>query len=604
MIIPSLSSGSAPLSPEQIQQFNTLAVSLNGEQAAWLCGYLSGLSAQGAIGGAAPQAVAPAGSAGVSKPVTVLYGSQTGNGEGVASQLAAALEGKGVTVNLQDMVDYKPQNLKSEQRLAIVVSTHGEGDPPDNAMDLHAFIHGKRAPKVPELEIAVLSLGDSSYEHFCKTGADFDEQLVKLGAARVLDRVDCDVDYDDQAEAWVAQVVEKFGATPAAPTVSVSTPTAPGVAAAPSQYNKKNPFPATLLERVSLNGRGSAKEVVHLELSLEDSGLTYEPGDALGVCAENDAQYADELLVSLGADPNETVSTPHGEKIAREAFLHDYEITTITRPFMKSWEELAQSKSFSDIVNDSDKFHDYTYGREVIDVVKDFPVEGVATQDFLDMLRKMPPRLYSIASSIDAHPEEVHLCVGATRYEAHGRKRLGVCSTYLAERIQEDETIRVYVDPNKNFKLPADPDVPVIMVGPGTGIAPFRAFVEQREIQRASRNWLFFGDQHFDTDFLYQTEWQQWLKSGVLSRMDVAFSRDQKQKLYVQHRMLEQAKSLYGWLEEGAHFYVCGDEKRMAHDVHSALIDIVSDQGAKSKEDAEAYVKAMQKDRRYQRDVY
>lgn len=602
MNIPPFTPGIGPLSPEQQQNLNALLSTLTPEQSSWLCGYLAGVNAVG--GAAAPQAAVPAGATSDQK-VTVLFGSQTGNGEGVASDLVGALQAKGVVAELKDMGSYKPQQLKQEKTMCLVVSTHGEGDPPDNAMDLHAFLHGRRAPKMDGMEFAVLSLGDTSYEHFCKTGQDFDTQLEKLGGTRLLDRVDCDVDYEEKAEAWIAELAEVLSkkAVPAAAPVPVAAGGVPAAAPA-TDYNKKNPFPAALLERINLNGRGSAKETIHLELLLEDSGLTYEPGDALGVVPVNDPQYVEEVLGALDGNADEEVVTSKGIETLRDALLGTFEITTITRPFLRAYAEAVESKELETLIGDNDKLNEWLYGRELIDVLTTWPAKGIPTAEFLDMLRKLPPRLYSIASSLEAHPDEVHLTVGVTRYEAHGRIRKGVCSTYLADRVALDETIRVYVDANKNFKLPASVDTPVIMVGPGTGIAPFRAFVEQREIQGGGKNWLFFGEQHFDTDFLYQTEWQQWHKNGVLDNIDVAFSRDQKEKIYVQHRMKQKAKELYAWLQEGAHLYVCGDESRMAHDVHSALLEIVQEQGGHSAEDADAYVKGLQKDRRYQRDVY
>lgn len=550
-------------------------------------------------------ASAPAVAAGTgAESVTVLFGSQTGNSEGIAGELVDALKSKGVTAQMQDMGTYKTQNLKQEKNVCVVISTHGEGDPPDTAIDLHAFINGRRAPKMDGISFAVLALGDTSYEHFCKTGKDFDQRFFELGGTRLLDRVDCDVDYEDKAEAWVSEVAEILTQKLA---VSVATPSAGalGTVSAPaSDYSKKNPFPSPLLERINLNGRGSAKETLHMEFDLEGSGLVYQPGDALGVVPSNDAAYVEEVIETLEVNPDEEVVTARGIESLRDALMSTFEITTITRPFLRAYAEVVESKELSSLLEDNDKLNTWLFGREIIDVLTTWPAKGIPSSDFLDMLRKLPPRLYSIASSLNAHPDEVHLCVGITRYEAHGRIRKGVCSTYLADRVALDETVRVYVDANKNFKLPATIDTPVIMVGPGTGIAPFRAFVEERELLGNGKNWLFFGEQHFDTDFLYQTEWQQWLKNGVLDRVDVAFSRDQKDKLYVQHRIREQAKQLYAWLEEGAHFYVCGDESRMAHDVHQALLDVVREQGGRSAEEAEMYLKQMQKDRRYQRDVY
>ncbi|MDF3129965.1 assimilatory sulfite reductase (NADPH) flavoprotein subunit [Kiritimatiellaeota bacterium B1221] len=600
MTIPPLAAGVGPLTPEQHQKLNELLATLSPDQASWLCGYLAGVNAS--MAGSAT-AVTPA-AVGGQESVTVLFGSQTGNAEGIASDLVGALTAKGVSAELVDMGTYKTQKLKAEKNICVVVSTHGEGDPPDTAMDLHAFINGRRAPKMEGITFSVLALGDTSYEFYCKTGKDFDEKFAELGATRLLDRVDCDLDYEEAAEAWINEVSEKFSAKLAS-TVAAPVAAAGGAVAAPvSEYSKKNPFAAPLLERINLNGKGSTKETLHLELLLEGSGLTYQPGDALGVVPSNDSDVVDEVISALDANADEDVVTPGGIESFRDALMGRYEITTLTRPFLRAYADLAQSKEFSALIEDNDKLNDWLYGREIIDVLQTWPVKGLAPTDFTDLLRKLPPRLYSIASSLNAHPDEVHLCVGVTRYEAHGRIRKGVCSTYLADRVALDETVRIYVDANKNFKLPASIDTPVIMVGPGTGVAPFRSFVEEREVQGGGKNWLFFGEQHFDTDFLYQTEWQQWLKDGVLDRVDVAFSRDQNKKLYVQHRMQEQAKKLYSWLEEGGHFYVCGDESRMAHDVHQTLINIVKEQGGKSEEDADAYVKQLQKDRRYQRDVY
>ena len=611
MTIPPLATGVGPLSPQQQQTLNELLATMTPDQSSWLCGYLAGVNASQAAGTAqaAPVGAAPATDA--KENVTVLFGSQTGNSEGVAGQLVEALKEKGVSAEMADMATYKPRKLKDEKNLCVVVSTHGEGDPPDTAMDMHAFLHGKRAPKMDGCSFSVLALGDTSYEQFCQTGKDFDTRLAELGATRIVDRVDCDVDYEEKAEAWIAELAEKLAekqgnaaASPTSPAGLAAAPVAASASAPATTYSKKNPFPSPLLERINLNGRGSAKQTVHLELLLEGSGLTYQPGDALGVCPVNDPEYVDEMIDSLGANADEEVVTSRGIENFRDALMSTFEITNITRPFLRAYAEAAESKELSSLLEDRDRQNEWILGREIIDVLKTYPVKGLPTAEFLEMLRKLPPRLYSIASSLNAHPDEVHLTVGVTRYESHGRKRKGVCSTYLADRVALDETLRVYVDANKNFKLPASVDTPIIMVGPGTGIAPFRAFVEERELLGGGKNWLFFGEQHFTSDFLYQTEWQQWLKEGVLSRMDVAFSRDQADKLYVQHRMHEKARDLYAWLEEGAHFYVCGDESRMAHDVHQALIDIVKAQGGKSDEEATAYVKQLQKDRRYQRDVY
>ena len=589
-----------PLSAAQFVQWQQLMSGLNLQQIAWMAGCMTALSAGGA-------AHASAGGADSSAEITILVGSQTGNSEKLAKLTHERAAARGLRTVVKKMGDYKTNQLKNEKNVLVIVSTHGEGDPPDNTKEMYEFIFSKRAPQLKQTNFAVLALGDSSYEHFCKTGKDFDARLAELGATRLLPRVDCDVDYDDPADAWIEAALTEL-----AGRVSASAPAAIEVAgvsapAAASVYSRRNPFPATMLEDIVLNGRGSEKETHHIELSLESSGLVYEPGDALGVYPTNAPDEVDSLLEAMKFSGEEPVNLQEQSMPLREALTHHVEITTITRPVLHKYAELVKSKKLDALLADDHKteLSNYLHGRHLIDLVADFPLAGLAPQTFAELLRKLPPRLYSIASSLKQHPDEVHLTVAAVRYHSHGRQRKGVCSTYLADRIDPDAKIPVYVDTNSNFKLPADPSVPVIMIGPGTGVAPFRAFIEEREANGASgKSWLFFGDQRFTTDFLYQAEWQRYLKSGVLTRMSVAFSRDQAHKIYVQHRMAEQSRDFYDWLQQGATVYVCGDEKRMAHDVHEALIKIVEKEGPFSREHAEKYVKMLQIDKRYLRDVY
>lgn len=603
---------SSPLNADQVEQLNRLIETLTPMQATWIGGYLVGLNASVSEGAVQqPQAAA---AADASSTLTILYGSETGNAEGVSENLKAAAEAKGIAVSLYDMGDYKPKDLKKEKNLVIVTATHGEGDPPDNAEEFHEFLYGKKAPKLDGVKFAVLALGDLSYEHFCQTGKDFDIRLAELGAERVRDRVDCDVDYEDAAEAWVEAVVETFGKELeiSGEDVGAAHPTVtrmPGAAAVASQdtYTRKNPFHAEVLTNVVLNGRGSEKEVRHVELDTEDSGLIWEPGDSLGIIPNNDPAVVDELIGTLNLSPDESVTGVDGEVPLHEALTKQYEITTLTRPFIEKYGQLAESKKLDGLLADDarEELVAYMDGRHVVDLVEDFPVKGLSGNDFVRLLRKLPPRLYSIASSHRANPDEVHLTVATIRYQTHGRKRGGVASTELADRIGEEGSVPVYVDRNKNFRLPADPETPVIMIGPGTGVAPFRAFMEEREeLGAGGKNWLFFGAQHFLTDFYYQTDWLRWRKDGLLTRADVAFSRDQKDKVYVQHRLRERGADIYAWLEEGAHLYVCGDADAMAHDVHEALIDIAAEQGSLGKDAAADYVKRLQKEKRYQRDVY
>lgn len=488
----------------------------------------------------------------------------------------------------------------------VVVSTHGEGDPPDTAAELHELVGSKKAPPLKGTRFSVLALGDTSYEHFCQTGRDFDARLEALGGTRVADRVDCDVDYDDAAEAWIEESLTALSDGAEQPSNVVAFgPIASE--AQPASYSKKNPFPATLLTNQTLTGRGSDKETRHIELSLEDSGLEWQPGDSLGVLPQNDRREVADLLTATGLSGDEPVDGPRGRVSLSDALTHDFEITTLTRPFMQSWAELSGAADLQTLLGEGARgeLREWMWGRHIIDLIQTWPVGGLDAATLVAMLRKLPPRLYSIASSHQANPDEVHLTVAPVRYTAHGRDREGVASTWLADRIDEDGTVPVYLDTNRNFRLPADGDTPMIMVGPGTGVAPFRAFLEERaERGDGGRNWLFFGERRFRTDFLYQREWLRWREQGVLDRISVAFSRDQEDKVYVQDRLREQGAEVWAWLNEGAHFYVCGDAEYMAPDVHQALIDIAGEQGRMSAEDASAWLGQLQKDKRYQRDVY
>lgn len=591
----------APLSDEQTKQLNKLLQGMESWQVEWLSGYLSGYrAAREAITAPAidETQVLPS-----SVSLTILFGSQTGNSEEVAHQLADKAKSHGIEAKVIDMADYKPKQLKKEQYLALLSSTHGEGDPPDNALDLYEFLHGRKAPKLEGLQYSVLALGDSSYEFFCQTGKDFDTRLADLGGKAIVPRVDCDVDYDDQAEAWITDLVNALDqsaqpqSAPATEAVAKST--------TKSSYDRKHPFPAAVLTKQQLNGRGSDKETWHIELSLEDSGLQYQPGDALGVYPQNDPQLVDELMTALGFTADTRVDVDNQEQSLGDVLLHHREITLLTRPLVEKWAELADSEALNKLVEDSTALNDWLRGRDVLDLVQSYPVTGLDASQFVGLLRKLPPRLYSIASSQTAVDDEVHLTVAAVRYTSYERERTGVASTWLADRLAEDQTVPVYIDGNKNFKLPDNDSAPIIMVGPGTGVAPFRSFMQEREERGAQgQNWLFFGDQHFLSDFLYQAEWLGWRQSGLLTRLDVAFSRDQKDKIYVQHRLREQASDLWHWLQEGAYIYVCGDALNMAPDVNEALLDIISEQGEMNRNEANEYLRQMTRDKRYQRDVY
>lgn len=595
--------GNAPLSPEQVDWLNNFLPSLKAEQLIWLEGFISGYRS-----GQAPSVTLPGAANQTAKPeLTVLYGTESGNSESLADQTVKAANGSGFKAKAVNMADVKVSKLKEMENLLVIVSTWGEGDPPETAVDFYEAFMSDKAPKLENTRFSVLGLGDTSYEQFCQMGKDFDSRLEALGAKRIFDRRDCDVDYDDDYDAWHTGALKALeaeaGGGPDRTTAAIAVGTEE--ATAPFKYSRKNPFPAALNERILLNGTGSAKETIHLEFDIEGSGLSYETGDALAVIPHNASDVVEDLIKAAKLDAGTRVTLKDGEFSLQEALTSKLDITALSKPVLSRYNEFAKSADLDAIINDKRELSDFIYGRDMVDLITKYPAKDMSADALVSIMRKLPPRLYSIASSLKAHPGEVHLTVGVVRYSANSRARKGVCSTYLAERIEEGGKAEVFVSPNKNFKLPADPNTPIIMVGPGTGIAPFRAFIEERHATGAKgKNWLFFGDQHYLTDFLYQTEWQEYLKDGILTKLDVAFSRDQKQKVYVQDRMRENGKELYAWLLEGAKFYVCGDAERMAHDVDQALHDIIAREGGFSKEETADYVKQLKTDKRYLRDVY
>ncbi|GGD58189.1 sulfite reductase [NADPH] flavoprotein alpha-component [Paenibacillus nasutitermitis] len=602
----------SPFNQEQSELLNRLLPSLTESQRIWLSGFLAASQAGAAMAAVAATAVqeAPAASPApvISKEVTVLFGSQTGNCNGLAKKLSKKLEEQGLQVTLASMADFKPNNLKKLQNLLLLVSTHGEGEPPDNAISFHEFLHSKRAPQLEELSYSVLALGDTSYEFYCQTGKDFDKRLEELGGKRLAPRVDCDVDFDEPAAEWMNLVLGSLSSASAVPAAGI----APGesvTTATESDYSRTNPFQAEVLENLNLNGRGSDRETRHIEISLEGSNLQYEPGDSLGIYPENHPRLVDELIAAMGWNADESIAVnKNGElRSLREALLRHYEITVLTKPLFEQVAKHPSGAALNELLASGreQELRTYLSESDLLDLVTDYSLAVIPAGEFVSFLRKIPSRLYSIASSPKAFPDEVHVTVRSVRYEAKGRDRYGVCSVQLAERVESGDRLPVYIQHNSNFKLPESPDTPIIMIGPGTGVAPFRAFLgEKEETGAAGETWLFYGDQHFSTDFLYQIEWQRWLKEGVLTRLDVAFSRDTDKKVYVQHRMLEKSRELYNWLQKGACVYVCGDEKKMAHDVHSTLETILQQEGGMSPEEASEYLLGLQQQKRYQRDVY
>ena len=538
--------------------------------------------------------------------ITVLSGSQTGNAKSVADKVAAELTEAGIAVKRVALKDYKAKTIADEKYLLLVTSTQGEGEPPEEGVVLHKLLNGKKTPKLTELQFAVLGLGDSSYPNFCQAGKDFDQRFAELGATRLFERVDADLDYSATAEQWIRDIVAiiKEKAAQASPVVqSIATATT-ALVAKESQYNKANPFPATLITNQKITGRQSDKDVRHLEFDLAGSDLHYQAGDALGVWFDNDPQLVDEILSLAQIDPTTEVTIERKTQTISTALLSHLELTQNTPAFVKGYAALANNEQLNDLVADNQALQELVQRTPIVDVLHKFPAKLTAEQ-LVSLLRPLTPRLYSISSSPAEVGEEVHLTVGVVRFEHEGRARSGAASSFLADRVEEDGAVRVFVEHNDNFRLPNDMTKPIIMVGSGTGVAPFRAFMQQRVADEASgKNWLIFGNPHFASDFLYQTEWQQFAKEGFLHKYDFAWSRDQEKKIYVQDKIRENATALWQWLQEGAYFYVCGDAARMAKDVEQALLEVIAKEGNLSPDEAEDYLNELREEKRYQRDVY
>ncbi|WP_299021477.1 assimilatory sulfite reductase (NADPH) flavoprotein subunit [uncultured Photobacterium sp.] len=603
MLLKELSAIASPLNDQQISQLQQAAAELTPQQMAWISGYFWGLSQTQPAGQLQP-AQQPVVAAQPAGKLTIIYASQTGNAKGVAEALKEEAGAAGIAAELFSAGDYKGKNLAKESHVIIVASTHGEGEAPDDAIELHEFLQSKKAPKLPNLKYAVIGLGDSSYEFFCQTAKDFDGFLGKLGAEPMLPRLNCDVDYDAPAAEWCNQALDKVRETLSVGDAEVVQLPVANTQQAVSAYSKQNPYQAALLTNQKITGRSSGKDVRHIEIDLEGAGLSYQPGDALGVWYENDPALADAVVTRVGLDGSESIEIDGESLSLKQALISKYEITVANPQLVTQFAELSGSKKLAKLVADKDKLRRYAGQTQLIDVLAEKKTKLTAEQ-LTGLLRRLTPRLYSIASSQEEVGEEVHLTVGVVEYGSGDEIRQGGASGYLSHRLEEGGSVKVFVEGNNNFKLPSDDNTPVIMIGPGTGIAPFRAFVQERENRSASgKNWLFFGDRTFTEDFLYQVEWQKYLKSGVLTQMDVAFSRDQAEKVYVQHRILEHAAQVWKWLQDGAHIYVCGDANKMAKDVQEALVTVVERQGKQSREQAEQYLSELRKSKRYQRDVY
>lgn len=594
-----------PLTPEALQTLSALTPT----QLAWLSGYAWARSQEATAQHSLESAVNfnPV-LATQAEPlkVTVLSGSQTGNAKSVADQLAERLKAEGIDVVRTQLKDYKAKNIAEEKLVLLVTSTQGEGEAPEEGVVLLKLLNGKKAPKLDNLEFAVLGLGDSSYPNFCQAGKDFDQRFAQLGATRLLEVALADLDFNATAEKWIEDVVAvvKEKAASAVATATTAPAQTATILAEPSKYNKENPFAATLITNQRLTDREAEKDVRHLEFDLSGSGLHYQAGDVLGVYFENDPALVAEMLAAVAVNGEDIIEVNGKTLPISTALQTELELTQNTPAFVKAYAELANHAALNAIVADSAQLAQFVANTPIVDVLNAYPTQLTAAQ-LSALFRPITPRLYSISSSPEEVGEEVHLSVGVVRYEHNGKARAGGASSYLADRVEEDGQVRVFVEHNDNFRLPQDNTKPIIMIGSGTGIAPFRAFVQQRAAEQAEgKNWLIFGNQHFALDFLYQTEWQQFAKDGFLHKYSFAWSRDQAEKIYVQDKIRENAEDLWQWLQQGAHIYVCGDAARMAKDVNQALLEVIAQQGQLSADDAEEYLDNLREEKRYQRDVY
>ena len=588
-----------PLNPEQLARLQAATTDFTPTQLAWVSGYFWGvLNQQSGAAVAVPAQAAEVPS------ITRISAAQTGNARRVAEALRDDLLAAKLNVKLVNAGDYKFKQIAAEKLLVVVTSTQGEGEPPEEAVALHKFLFSKKAPKLDGTAFAVFGLGDTSYEFFCQSGKDFDSKLAELGAERLLDRVDADVEYQTAAAEWRARVVEvlKARAPVSAPAQLATSGAVNDIHTSP--YTKEAPLSATLSVNQKITGRDSEKDVRHIEIDLGDSGLRYQPGDALGVWYQNDPQLVKELVELLWLKGDEPVTVDGKTLPLAEALEWHFELTVNTATIVENYATLTRSESLLPLVGDKAQLQQYAAATPIVDMVRFSPAQ-LDAEALIGLLRPLTPRLYSIASSQAEVESEVHVTVGVVRYEIEGRARAGGASSFLADRVEEDGEVRVFIEHNDNFRLPANPETPVIMIGPGTGIAPFRAFMQQRAADGAQgKNWLFFGNPHFTEDFLYQVEWQSYVKEGLLTRIDLAWSRDQQQKVYVQDKLREQGAELWRWINDGAHIYVCGDANRMAKDVEHTLLEVIAEYGAMDAEAADEFLSELRVERRYQRDVY
>jgi sulfite reductase (NADPH) flavoprotein alpha-component len=585
---------SAPFLPEDIDLLNKVVARTTPQQRTWLSGFFAGFeAAQGGVAAPALPAAKPR------LPLTILYASESGNAEALANKAKKVAQKNGLDAKVFDMADAALASLSKAKNLVAYAATWGAGDPPSRAADFYTALMSDAAPRLDGVRYAVLALGDTAYVNFCGAGKAIDTRLEELGATRVVDRIDLDVDFAKKAAAWTESTFAKWAPAEAAPSGGTVVHVDFGAAAAlldddEPKFTAEQPLEAEISALVNLNGRDSTRETWHAEFAFDDPGFSYQAGDAIGLVPENDPVLVGEVLNAVGLGSDSALSLK---------VQPSYHVTTLSRPFVDAHAQLTGRADVKELLT-GEAYSKFATDRQLIDLLEAYP-EKLTAEQFTNLLRPLPGRLYSVASSPKAHPGEAHLLVGAVRWESYGKARKGVASTYLGERCKVGGTARLYVKPNRHFRLPPDGQTPIILLRAGTGVAPYRAFVEERVASGAKgKSWLFFGERSFTNDFLYQLEWQEYLESGDLSRIDVAFSRDQPEKIYVQHRMWERRADLQKWLQDGAHLYVCGDEKGMAKDVDATLVKILAEQAKGDEEAGRAKLKELTKAGRYQRDVY
>ncbi|URJ29280.1 NADPH-dependent assimilatory sulfite reductase flavoprotein subunit [Blochmannia endosymbiont of Camponotus modoc] len=595
-----------PLTSEQLDYIRSFLVTLSSSQLIWISGYLWGLASVAETNKITDfsentkiEGVC------LNKTITLISASQTGNARQLAEKLRDDIHAINMDVMLFNAGDYKFKKISKETLLIIITSTYGEGEPPEEAIALYRYLFSNKAVKMPNTHFAVFSFGDRSYEYFAKAGKDFDHRLEELGAHRLCDRVDVDIDFTEEANVWRKKIVFLLKNKKISTSIfNQNNKSCSFKQVNHTVYNKEYPLIACLSTRYKITSRDSLKDVHHLEIDIADSDLHYQPGDALGVWYENDPNLINELLELLRFKGTEQVRVQEEPMSLSEALQKHYELTHNTSFVVKNIATITQDKMLLDLFCDSEKLNKFILTTPIIEMMHRVSI-AITPQELLQLLRPMKPRFYSISSAQSEVGDEIHITVSVVRYKINERFRTGGASGYLVDRIKENEKIRIFIEPNNNFRLPKNSNVPVVMIGAGTGIAPFRAFMQQRSADNASgKNWLFFGNLRFTDDFLYQIEWQRYFRDGLLTKIDTAWSRDQNDKIYVQNKLLKNSVELWSWIQEGAHIYVCGDAKHMAQDVNKALVMLASKHGSMGLDKADEFWHNMRIQHRYQRDIY